>query len=553
MSRTPFFGQLARALRIARLAEAEKISTSEALERAAELQAARDRQLRTRREFLGNVGRAAAAAGLASIAAPFGATEAFAKPPGGGGSGPDVAIIGAGLAGLVCAEKLRAQGIVARVYEASSRAGGRCWSLPGFFPGQVAERGGEFIDNLHKQMLKYAQAANLAKEDLEKQPGEIAYRLLGQHWPESAIVDRYREFVDAMHADLRDISGDVTADDHNAFDVEIDSRTLAEYLDGDNGNGEAADPLLRAAIASAYEGEYGLKIDEQSCLNFLLFIHADKRSKMRWFGVQSDERWHLVNGNQGVADFIAQGLPGQIETGRKLAGLKKLADGRIECTFTSGPAKAHDAVVVAIPFTVLRTLALDASLGLSAAKSLAISTLGYGTNAKTMIGFSSRPWAAAGGNGTAYSDQANVQVVFETNPTQATATRAILTDYSSGPRGVALGGIPAKTAAETFLAGLNNVWAGSSAAATRDNKGKLLRVHREHWPSNPLSLGSYTCYRPGQFTTIAGNEGKPAGNLYFAGEHADSFYSWQGFMEGAVLSGIEAAAQIAADVKAGNL
>ena len=60
----------------------------------------------------------------------------------------------------------------------------------------------------------------------------------------------------------------------------------------------------------------------------------------------------------------------------------------------------------------------------------------------------------------------------------------------------------------------------------------------------PVSLGSYTCYLPGQFTTIAGNEGKPVGNLYFAGEHANSFYDFQGCMEGAALSGIDAAAAI---------
>jgi hypothetical protein len=34
---------------------------------------------------------------------------------------------------------------------------------------------------------------------------------------------------------------------------------------------------------------------------------------------------------------------------------------------------------------------------------------------------------------------------------------------------------------------------------------------------------------------------------------ANSFYAWQGFMEGARPSGIDAAAQIPADVKAGNL
>ena len=59
--------------------------------------------------------------------------------------------------------------------------------------------------------------------------------------------------------------------------------------------------------------------------------------------------------------------------------------------------------------------------------------------------------------------------------------------------------------------------------------------------------------RPGQFTSIAGNEGTPVGNLYFAGEHANSFYEWQGFMEGAALSGIQAATEILQDIKAGRL
>jgi hypothetical protein len=60
-------------------------------------------------------------------------------------------------------------------------------------------------------------------------------------------------------------------------------------------------------------------------------------------------------------------------------------------------------------------------------------------------------------------------------------------------------------------------------------------LHLEHWPCNSFSKGSYTCYRPGQFTSIADNEGTPVANLYFADEHASSFYEWQAFMEGAAL------------------
>jgi monoamine oxidase len=48
---------------------------------------------------------------------------------------------------------------------------------------------------------------------------------------------------------------------------------------------------------------------------------------------------------------------------------------------------------------------------------------------------------------------------------------------------------------------------------------------------------------------MAGLEAVPAGNLLFAGEHANSFYEWQGFMEGAALSGIAAAQSILATAK----
>ena len=59
-----------------------------------------------------------------------------------------------------------------------------------------------------------------------------------------------------------------------------------------------------------------------------------------------------------------------------------------------------------------------------------------------------------------------------------------------------------------------------ASAATRDARGNVL-VHLEHWPSNPLTKGSYTCNQPGYFTTIADNEQKPVGNLFFAGEILD--------------------------------
>jgi monoamine oxidase len=540
MSRSRLFGAFARALRIARFCNAHRLSTSDALDLVREAEA-RHAAGRTRREWLTTVARTGALGAAAYASRPIhGVLASSQRPP-----TLDVAIVGAGLAGLACADALTARGIVPAVYDANTHAGGRCASLRGFFPGQVAERGGEFVDNLHKTMIGYAQRFDLALEDVEKAPGEVAYFFGGQHVPEAAVVDEFRDFVQVMHFDLRRLSNEISARVHTEDDVTLDGTSLLEYLEGANGAHAAAGSLARAAIAEAYVAEYGLEAGEQNCLNFLLFIHADRRSKFRPFGVFSDERYHLVDGNDRIVEGLTASLSRPIAHGMRLAAVRRTSSGAVELTFeTAGGVvpRVHDAVVLAIPFTTLRHVDLDVNLGLPLEQRAAIDLLGYGNNAKMMIGFNSRPWIALGSNGTSYSDLEHHQTTWETNPVRASASRAVLTDYSGGDRGAALDPGAVQIEANRFLSDLDLVFPGAQAAARRSS-GQIA-AHLEHWPSNPLTRGSYTCYLPGQFTTIAGLEGLPAGNVYFAGEHANSFYEFQGFMEGAALSGLDVAAAI---------
>jgi monoamine oxidase len=65
-----------------------------------------------------------------------------------------------------------------------------------------------------------------------------------------------------------------------------------------------------------------------------------------------------------------------------------------------------------------------------------------------------------------------------------------------------------------------------------------------HWPTHPWTKASYSCYKPGQWTTIAGAESEPVGNLYFAGEHCS--YDFQGYMNGAAQSGLDTARAVMA-------
>ena len=245
---------------------------------------------------------------------------------------------------------------------------------------------------------------------------------------------------------------------------------------------------------------------------------------------------------------LASDFQGVIETGAVLTKLAKTGAGQVLMYFNgSSVPEVADAAVVTLPFSVLRTITLDLSLGLSSDKRRAIDELGYGTNSKTMIGFNGALWLSAyGSNGAAYSDMPNMQTCWETNPTRRSAT-SVLTDYSAGPRGASLTSANLQSQVGAFLSGLEPIWPGIGAAATRNGANYVARL--ANWTTYPWSRGSYTCYRPGQFTSIAGLEGQRAGHLHFAGEHTDSFYSWQGYMEGACLSGIAAANEILNDIK----
>ena len=547
MARTASFRLLVRLMTAAFLAERRHCSAVDALGAIHAVGSRRASDAISRRHFLLGAGATGATLAMATMTGvPQHASAAKPSP-----SSLSVGIVGAGLAGLACADTLKDRGIRATIYEAADRAGGRCRSLRSFFPGQVAERGGELIDNLHKTMLGYAKRFRLALEDVNKEPGETFYHFYGHRYPEAAVVAEFRDFISIMRIDLNRLSPEVTATGHTTADAALDRVSLLAYLEGLNGARIPAGPLAKAAIIAAYEAEYGLDAAQQSCLNFLLFIHADRRSKFTPFGVFSNERYHLVDGNDRIIGGLAADLPGQITYGRRLIAVRKLSDGRIELAFHQAPTVRHDVVVLAVPFTILREIELHPNLAILANQLTAIEELGYGTNAKMMIGFSSRPWRVLGSNGTAYSDiatvDANVQTTWETNPTLGSDTRGILTDYSSGPRGAQLNPAAVQTEAGQFLKGLNLVYPGVLGAASL--VGGQYLAHLEHWPSNPLIKGSYTCYRPGQFTTIAGLEGLPVGNLLFAGEHTNSFYEWQGFMEGAALSGITAAKSILATAK----
>ena len=118
MFRSSLFADLARLVRLANHCDARDLPTPEGIERARARAAQTTPHLEGRREWLQRVGRTAAAGAVAAIAAPGRDVFALARRR----DDPSVGIVGAGLAGLACADRLQSRRPAARRCTTRARA-----------------------------------------------------------------------------------------------------------------------------------------------------------------------------------------------------------------------------------------------------------------------------------------------------------------------------------------------------------------------------------------------------------------------------------------------
>lgn len=518
MSRTPLFRVLQRALAQARYANQSGLPAEEilALSRAPGI---------SRRRFVAST--VAAGAGIALGGCSLGLR-------GGRGRGDPVIIVGAGIAGLTAAYRLRQAGVPVAVFEAQNRVGGRMLSLRGFFPdGQVCELGGELIDTNHTALRSLCDELGIALDDLSVEGADIAtdtWFFGGARRSDIEVIEAFRPVARQIQADVAPLDADITYRSP-AGAAALDRISIAEWLDRNNVTG-----WIRSLIDVGYTTEYGLEIGEQSALNLLLMIDPNPLP-FRIFG-DSDERFHVRGGNDLVTTQLAGRLEDAIQASTVLEAVSQRADGRFTCTFRrgSGTFEVHgDDVILAVPFTLLRDVSI--TVPLPRAKRLAIDTLAYGTNAKLMVGFSGRAWRTRyRTNGSVLTDLP-FQLAWETSRAQD-GSSGILTNFTGGRHGVEIGNGASRDRAADFVRDLERVFPGVAA----ERAG--MRESRMHWPTHPWVRGSYASYAPGQWTTVRGAEGEAVGRLHFAGEHTS--LRAQGFMEGGCESGERAAREVLA-------
>lgn len=468
----------------------------------------------TRRELLG----AGAAAGLA-LWLPAAARAAPKRLT------VDVAVIGAGLAGLTAAYRLHQIGHSVAVVEAQDRVGGRTLTrdLGG---GHVIDLGGESIGPTQDRIT--ALAGELGLDVFETQSNASSQLLLGHRvaFPaDGTPSDADYTAATAALAKLDGLAAGIPVDDPwNAGRAASWARTsLASFrdsnLDGDTARG-FFDLVIRVAL--------GADPERLSLLPVLALVAGAgnpgtpgsiSRLATTISGQDSDR---IVGGAQGVAEAIAGSFGGRVFLNAPARSVT-----RVRNVVTVDAGRVHvraRRVVVAIPPRLVPKLSFVPRL--PAAKAQVLSAFRGGTLRKWQAIYPAPFWRDAQLSGQVFSLAGPAQVVFDNSPLEGTP--GVLAGFAGGSAA-------AKVTKAQLLAGLTQAFgpaAGAPAAFVE-----------QAWTSDRWSGGSPMSLLPGDAMVNRGPALRvPYGLVHFCGAEYASY--WPGYMDGAVRSGEDCAQEV---------
>jgi monoamine oxidase len=116
------------------------------------------------------------------------------------------------------------------------------------------------------------------------------------------------------------------------------------------------------------------------------------QGQLRIFG-PSNEKYAIRGGCDQLPTRLSAQLQGQIELGQQLVAVRQ-----------GGGTVTLDKVVLAVPFSILRSSVDFSGAGFRPLKQTAIRELGMGTNSKLHVQFTDRHWEGLGCNGETFAD-----------------------------------------------------------------------------------------------------------------------------------------------------
>ncbi len=440
-----------------------------------------------------------------------------------------IAIIGAGIAGLNAAYQLKKQGINATVYEAANRTGGRMFTINNTFgDGITTDLGGEFVDTNHQDILDLAKEFNLDFYDLRKDDlinGSFYFE--GKHYSNKELKNALRPFVAPINKDVKSLPDIINYTTGHLF-KHLDQQSVTTYLTNLGISG-----WLLNFLCLIITHEYGMEASEQSAINFLIMFTDPNEEVYDLFGPEH-EVLKIKGGSQALTNKLHHHLKNQVRLNYTLTKISQSNNNKYNLVFKNNTVTHNltaDYVILAIPFSILRSIDIDVLL--PPEKLNCINQLGYGNSSKFIMGFNNKPWRIAKKTGQTYTNL-SFGCAWDSSRMQSD-TAGSLTVFGGGNMVKQLCDKPALELTNQYLNDLEQIYPNSKTAYNQKNI-------KFCWSQNVYSKDAYSSFKIGQWSTLAGWEIAPVGNLFFAGEHCS--LDFQGYMNGAAETGRLAAESI---------
>jgi monoamine oxidase len=441
----------------------------------------------------------------------------------------DVVVVGAGLAGLAAARRLRAGDASVVVVEARERVGGRVLNHD-IGGGKVVEVGGQWIGPTQDRLA--GLAAELGVETFPTYgEGENLIEYGGALRRYRGTIPRINPAVllevERAQRRLNRLSRDVPLEApwEAPKAAKLDGQTLATWM-----RRNLATKPGRMLLELGIEAVWAAQPEEMSLLHALFYIHS-AGSLERLFdtegGAQQDR---FVGGSQLVPIRMAEQLGEErLVLGAPVRRIEHSSDGVI--VHADGNVVRGRRAILALAPTLAGRIAYDPSL--PGYRDQLTQRMPLGTVAKCMAIYDEPFWRAEGVSGQAMSDRGPVRLTFDNSPPEGSP--GVLLGFLEGRRARELGRLPEHERRTAVIDCFTRLF--GPRAATPDAYVERL------WAEEEWTRGCYGCHMPtGAWTNFGPALHPPIGPLHWAG--AEYAHVWNGYMDGAVRSGEAAAAEV---------
>jgi monoamine oxidase len=446
----------------------------------------------------------------------------------------DIAIVGAGVAGLAAGRILAKSGLRVALVEARSRVGGRIFTTHvtpgGAPPAMPVELGAEFVHGLPPETWQLLREAHL--ETYERDGAQLC-----SDGSRLQLHDEQREGGIAVLEHMKQWVAEQPA----ARDM-----TFAEYL-----RLAAVDPSARARAVEYVEGF-------NAADSAVIGIRALAKQQQAEDEIDSDRLFYVQSGYDAVPKFLArqtEDAGGTILLGsiaRRVVWRRRAVT--ISGTHDGGGAFTMSAkrAVISVPLGVLQAHAIEFAPAPGTALTQAL-RLRMGPVMRMTLMFRSRFWAGVDGptvSGEVKAGLDRLSFLFTHGalpPTWWTPmpdTVAMITAWVAGPKVARIEDARRATGnADAFLELSLTTLANAFGLSMGYLRQLLVSWHTHDWQADPFALGAYS-YAPAGAMEASENMTEPVEDtLFFAGEHTDTSGHW-GTVHGAFRSGVRAAAQV---------